>query len=123
MHQVLVEVDKGVAVLTLNRPEHLNAYTADMGMLLSRAYRDCDEDDDVRAIVVTGAGRAFCAGADFSDTASPFDAPPDDSAFSASPIDPAAFELRKPVIAAVSGLRHRDRPDHCVAGRYSHRRR
>ena len=103
MHQVLVEVDRGVAVLTLNRPEHLNAYTADMGTLLSRAYRDCDEDDDVRAIVVTGAGRAFCAGADFSDTASPFDAPPDDSAFSASPIDPAAFELRKPVIAAVSG--------------------
>jgi enoyl-CoA hydratase/carnithine racemase len=90
-------------VLTLNRPEHLNAYTADMGASLSRAYRDCDEDDDVRAIVVTGAGRAFCAGADFSGNASPFDAPPDDSAFSASPIDPAAFELRKPVIAAVNG--------------------
>ena len=103
MQQVLVEVDTGVAVLTLNRPEHLNAYTADMGTLLSRAYRDCDEDDDVRAIVVTGAGRAFCAGADFSGTASPFDAPPDDGVFSASPIDPAAFELRKPVIAAVNG--------------------
>jgi enoyl-CoA hydratase/carnithine racemase len=103
VQQVLVEVDTGVAVLTLNRPEHLNAYTADMGTLLSRAYRDCDEDDDVRAIVVTGAGRAFCAGADFSGTASPFDAPPDDGVFSASPIDPAAFELRKPVIAAVNG--------------------
>jgi enoyl-CoA hydratase/carnithine racemase len=100
---VLVDVDAGVAVLTLNRPEHLNAYTADMGALLSRAYRDCDEDDDVRAIVITGAGRAFCAGADFSAGASPFDAPIDDAAFSASPIDPAAFELRKPVIAAVNG--------------------
>jgi enoyl-CoA hydratase/carnithine racemase len=93
----------GVAVLTLNRPEHLNAYTADMGAALSRAYRDCDEDDDVRVIVVTGAGRAFCAGADFSGNASPFDAPAENSAFSASPIDPAAFELRKPVIAAVNG--------------------
>jgi enoyl-CoA hydratase/carnithine racemase len=93
----------GVAVLTLNRAEHLNAYTADMGAALGRAYRDCDEDDDVRVIVVTGAGRAFCAGADFSGSASPFDAPADDSAFSASPIDPAAFELRKPVIAAVNG--------------------
>jgi enoyl-CoA hydratase/carnithine racemase len=48
-------------------------------------------------------GRAFCAGADFSNNTSPFDAPADDSGFSASPIDPAAFELRKPVIAAVNG--------------------
>ncbi|SPM33127.1 Enoyl-CoA hydratase/carnithine racemase [Mycobacterium rhizamassiliense] len=100
---VLVEVSAGVAVLTLNRPEHLNAYTAEMGALLSRAYRNCDEDDDVRAIVLTGAGRAFCAGADFSDGATPFDAPGDDGAFSASPIDPAAFELCKPVIAALNG--------------------
>ena len=99
---VVVDVDDGVAVLTLNRPDHLNAYTAEMGSLLGRAYRDCDEDDDVRAIVVTGAGRAFCAGADFSGGASPFDAPGDD-AFSASPISPAAFELRKPVIAALNG--------------------
>jgi enoyl-CoA hydratase/carnithine racemase len=100
---VVVDLDAGVAVLTLNRPEHLNAYTADMGTSLSRAYRDCDADDDVRAIVLTGAGRAFCAGADFSGSAAPFDAPADDSAFSASPINPAAFELRKPVIAAVNG--------------------
>jgi enoyl-CoA hydratase/carnithine racemase len=100
---VTVAVDAGVAVLTLNRPEQLNAYTADMGRLLSRAYLECDGDDDVRAIVVTGAGRTFCAGADFSGGASPFDAPTDNSTFSASPIDPAAFELRKPVIAAVNG--------------------
>jgi len=98
---VAVEVDAGVAVLTLNRPEHLNAYTAEMGTLLSRAYRECDDDDAVRAIVITGAGRAFCAGADFSGSASPFDAPA--AGFSASPIDPAAFELRKPVIAALNG--------------------
>jgi enoyl-CoA hydratase/carnithine racemase len=103
VRDVAVEVDGGVAVLTLNRPEHLNAYTAEMGRLLSQAYRDCDEDDDVRAIVVTGAGRGFCAGADFSGGASPFDAPADDDVFSASPISPAAFELRKPVIAAVNG--------------------
>lgn len=46
--QVTVQVDAGIAVLTLNRPEQLNAYTADMGAHLSRAYRDCDNDDDVR---------------------------------------------------------------------------
>jgi enoyl-CoA hydratase/carnithine racemase len=100
---VTVEVKAGVAVLTLNRPEHLNAYTADMGRLLGQAYLECDGDDDVRAIVVTGAGRAFCAGADFSGPAMPFDSPQDDGTFSASPINPAAFELRKPVIAAVNG--------------------
>ncbi|OMC53791.1 crotonase [Mycobacterium sp. IS-836] len=98
---VTVEINDGVAVLTLNRPEHLNAYTADMGSLLSLAYRDCVDDDDVRAIVVTGAGSAFCAGADFSGNVSPFDAAAE--TFSASPINPAAFELRKPVIAALNG--------------------
>ncbi|OBG28892.1 enoyl-CoA hydratase/isomerase family protein [Mycobacterium sp. 852002-51057_SCH5723018] len=100
---VTVDIGGGVAVLRLNRPEHLNAYTADMGRLLSRAYSDCDADDDVLAIVVTGAGPAFCVGADFSANVSPFDAPADGSTFSASPIDPAAFELRKPVIAALNG--------------------
>lgn len=101
-----VDIDSGVAVLTLNRPDRLNAYTAEMGELLGRAYRDCDEDDDVRAIVLTGAGRAFCAGADFAGDTSPFDAPANGGptgTFSASPITPAAFELRKPVIAAVNG--------------------
>jgi enoyl-CoA hydratase/carnithine racemase len=98
---VTVDINEGVALLTLNRPEHLNAYTADMGTLLGRAYQDCDDDDDVRAIVVTGAGRAFCVGADFSASISPFDAPAE--TFSASPINPAAFELRKPVIAALNG--------------------
>lgn len=99
MTYLQVEVADGVAVLTLNRPERRNAYTAEMGELLSRAYRDCDDDDAVRAIVLTGAGTAFCAGADF--TGDPFAAP--GAGFTASPIDPAAFELRTPVIAAVNG--------------------
>ncbi|WP_421842021.1 enoyl-CoA hydratase/isomerase family protein [Mycobacterium sp.] len=100
---LLVDITEGVAVLTLNRPEHRNAYTADMGRLLSEAYRRCDDDDAVRAIVLTGAGETFCAGADFSEDADPFRTRGNSSAFSASPIDPAAFELRTPVIAAVNG--------------------
>ncbi len=95
-----VEVSHGVAVLTLNRPEKRNAYTAEMGRLLGEAYQACDADDAVRAIVLTGAGSAFCAGADFSGD-DPFASPKGD--FTASPIRPAAFELRKPVIAAVNG--------------------
>jgi enoyl-CoA hydratase/carnithine racemase len=98
-----VDVAAGIAVLTLNRPEQRNAYTAEMGRLLSQAYRDCDADDAIRAIVVTGAGDSFCVGADFAGESRPFDAPDGHTEFTASPIDPAAFELRTPVIAAVNG--------------------
>jgi enoyl-CoA hydratase/carnithine racemase len=98
-----VDIADGVALLTLNRPERRNAYTAEMGELLNRAYRQCDDDDAVRAIVLTGAGEAFCAGADFSSATRPFDTPTEEAAFTAAPTDPAAFELRTPVIAAVNG--------------------
>lgn len=101
MTDLTVSVSAGVAVVTLNRPDRRNAYTAEMGGLLGDAYRRCDRDDDVRAIVVTGAGAAFCVGADVAGPRKPFDAPAED--FSASPVDPAAFELRTPVIAAVNG--------------------
>ena len=101
MTDLTVAIRAGVAVLTLNRPERRNAYTPQMGALLGEAYRRCDDDDQVRAIVLTGAGEAFCAGADFTQSTGPFDAP--DEQFSASPIVPAAFELRTPVIAAVNG--------------------
>jgi enoyl-CoA hydratase/carnithine racemase len=101
MTDLTVTVADGVAVLTLDRPERRNAYTAEMGALLSAAYRRCDDDDAVRAIVLTGAGESFCAGADFAAPDHPFDAVAE--AFTASPVDPAAFELRTPVIAAVNG--------------------
>jgi enoyl-CoA hydratase/carnithine racemase len=101
--ELTVQFSRGVAVLTLNRPERLNAYTGRMGQLLGEAYQRCDADDRVRAIVVTGAGSAFCAGADVVEDANVFAGPRDDATFSASPINPAAFELRTPVIAAVNG--------------------
>jgi len=101
MTDLIVAIADGVALLTLNRPERRNAYTAGMGALLNRAYRECDDDDAVRAIVLTGAGDAFCVGADFSTNTSPFDGPVGD--FTAAPTNPAAFELRTPVIAAVNG--------------------
>jgi enoyl-CoA hydratase/carnithine racemase len=62
--QILYRVEDGVAVVTLNRPEKLNAMTAQMGAEMDDAMAEADEDDDVRAVVVTGAGRGFCAGAD-----------------------------------------------------------
>lgn len=98
---VRVDVDRGVAVVTLDRPDQLNVFSAAMARGLSDAYATLDADDDVRAIVVTGAGRAFCAGADMSPEAGSFAAP--GHVFSASPVDPPAFRLRKLVIAAVNG--------------------
>lgn len=99
---VRVEVDDaGVAVLTLDGPERLNAFSGQTAAELSAAYRRCDADDSVRAVVLTGAGRAFCAGADMSAPARSFDTPPD--GFTASPVQPPAWRVRKLVIAALNG--------------------
>jgi enoyl-CoA hydratase/carnithine racemase len=97
-------LEDGVATLTLNRPEKLNAFSGAMGEALAAAYRRCDEDDAVRAVVLTGAGRAFCAGADMSDAANTFQLDEEHAAsFSAAAIDFPAFRVRKLVIGAVNG--------------------
>ena len=63
---ILVDVVDSVSVLTMNRPERLNAWTPKMGAELSEAIQLANEDDDVVAMVLTGEGRGFCAGADLS---------------------------------------------------------
>jgi len=78
--QVLYEKSDGVATITLNRPERMNAFTDTMIREWAEAVEDARVDRDVRAVIVTGAGRAFCAGADLSDPGGPggranFDAP------------------------------------------------
>jgi enoyl-CoA hydratase/carnithine racemase len=64
--EILTEEKNGVATITLNRPEHLNAWTWRMGLEVRHAIAEYDCRDDVRVVVLTGAGRAFCAGADLS---------------------------------------------------------
>ena len=61
---ILLDLDDGIATITMNRPDKLNAYTADMGEEITQAFRALQRDDAVRAVVLTGAGKAFCAGVD-----------------------------------------------------------
>jgi enoyl-CoA hydratase/carnithine racemase len=107
--QILYEVEDHVLTITLNRPERLNAFTAQMGMELIQALDAADADDDVRAIVVTGAGRGFCAGADLEAGGGTFDWSERHAAGEEVPRDGGGrislriFECVKPVIAAING--------------------
>jgi enoyl-CoA hydratase/carnithine racemase len=107
--QIAAVVADSVMTITLNRPERLNAWTAQMGRELIEAFDRADADDDVRAIVVTGAGRGFCAGADLAGGGETFDYREREHAESQPPRDNGGqfalrvFESCKPVIAAING--------------------
>lgn len=95
-------LDDGVAVICLDRPDARNAFSGRMGRELADAYRRCDDDDAVRVVILTGAGSAFCVGADMSAGDETF-ARQEDPGFSASAVAVPAWEVRKPVIAALNG--------------------
>ncbi|HTA33892.1 MAG TPA: crotonase/enoyl-CoA hydratase family protein [Solirubrobacteraceae bacterium] len=106
--QITAEAADGVLTLTLNRPERLNAWTAQMGAELRAAFDLADADDDVRAVIVTGAGRGFCAGADLGSGGDTFDARKRESVAGArrdngGELTLRIFESTKPVIAAING--------------------
>lgn len=100
---ILVEVAHGVATITLNRPDSLNALNAAMRRELLAAVKGAGRDDAVRAVVLTGAGRGFCSGADLRGGAT-------ERAFRRvltdeyNPLIVSIRELPKPVIAAVNGV-------------------
>ncbi len=100
--QILSEARDGVVVLTLNRPEKLNAWTPRMTTELVHAIEAADADPAVGAIVVTGAGRGFCAGADISEV---FDAQIQGDGKAATPTHDWVEVVRacKPIVAAVNG--------------------
>ncbi len=97
------EVLDRVAVITLHRPEHLNAFSGTMGAEMVDALRRCDADENVRVVVLTGAGRAFCAGADFSGGPAVFGSQTGNRSFSSDPLTYHPWQVRKPVIAAING--------------------
>jgi len=106
---ILYEVDGGVATITLNRPDKLNAYTTEMGDEVVEAFAAAREDASVRAVILTGAGRAFCAGVDLEHlkahmaggNASTKAKLGEEDFLRKLPLDLVAFP--KPVIAAVNG--------------------
>jgi enoyl-CoA hydratase/carnithine racemase len=105
--QIRYEKENGIGLITLNRPEKLNAFTSQMGRELIQALDQAEEDDKVRVLIFTGAGRGFCAGADLSAGGG--------SAFSRGTeaidefrdgggvLNLRIFEMKKPMIAAING--------------------
>jgi len=105
---VLYSVDAGVATITLNRPDKLNALNTEMYEGLLAALDETDGDDSVRAVVVTGTGRAFCAGADLSGGAKTFDygqtnADPEQHRDRGGMLVLRIYRSLKPIIAAING--------------------
>jgi 2-(1,2-epoxy-1,2-dihydrophenyl)acetyl-CoA isomerase len=105
---IRTEVAAGVASITLNRPDRLNAFTASMLEDFRTVLERAGTSDDVRAVLITGAGRGFCAGQDLSDrVVSPGDAPPDlgeslDNRY--NPIVRLIRTMPKPVVIGVNGV-------------------
>jgi enoyl-CoA hydratase/carnithine racemase len=106
---ILYEVEDNIATLTMNRPDKLNAFTETMRQEVIDAFDRSDDDDNVRVMIVTGAGRGFCAGADLSRGAETFDmakrgeGPVEEWRDGGGTVSLRIFESRKPVIAAVNG--------------------
>jgi enoyl-CoA hydratase/carnithine racemase len=112
--EISYDVADGIATITLNRPDRLNAFTTTMAHELVGAFDAADVDDDVRVVIVTGAGRGFCAGADLGGGASTFDHTTDDRRTVYGEVDGVPRDgggtvslriaaLKKPVIGAING--------------------
>jgi enoyl-CoA hydratase/carnithine racemase len=112
---LLYEVSEGIATVTLNRPDRLNAFTPKMALELIAAFDATDADDEVKAVIVTGAGRGFCAGADLASGGQTFGAgareeerrkagdTEDVTRDGGGRVTLRIFDSLKPVIAAVNG--------------------
>ena len=108
--EIVYGVEERIATITLNRPERMNAFTPRMCIELVDAFGQADADDGVRAVIVTGAGRAFCAGADLGSGGDTFDSQAqglketvDTHRDGGGLVTLRIFDLKKPVIAAING--------------------
>ena len=117
---LLGRIDDGVAVLTMNRPERRNALSGEMLAAMARVLADVEVDDEVGCVVLTGAGKGFCAGGDVKSMAGedgdngraavPYDAQVHRQRLSHRATSGKLHEMPKPTIAALPGRRRRRRP-------------
>jgi 2-(1,2-epoxy-1,2-dihydrophenyl)acetyl-CoA isomerase len=103
--ELIFTKDKGVATLKFNRPEKFNSFNQALAFAVQKALDDCEKDDAVRAVVITGEGKAFCAGQDLAEATDP-NGPPLQSIVAKhyNPIIEKIMAIEKPIIAAVNGV-------------------
>jgi 2-(1,2-epoxy-1,2-dihydrophenyl)acetyl-CoA isomerase len=105
MASILFEIKNSVATITLNRPEKFNSFDREMALLLQKKIDDCANDKKVRAVYLTGNGKAFCAGQDLGELTG--ENPPGFEVILAEQYNPIVTKIRtieKPVICAVNGV-------------------
>ena len=102
---ITTKLENHIMTITLNRPDNLNSFNEPMMQDLVAAYHSADQNDDVRVIIVTGAGRAFCAGADLSSGDNTFTSTLSAEEFrdKGGQLSLVVHSLKKPVIAAING--------------------
>src|SRR5688572_3193825 len=105
MNSILFSTKNNVATITLNRPEKFNAFNREMALEFQNALDKCNEDDEVRSVYLTGAGKAFCAGQDLAEVVDP-NGPGMAKILSEhyNPIIRKIRECNKPIVAAVNGV-------------------
>jgi 2-(1,2-epoxy-1,2-dihydrophenyl)acetyl-CoA isomerase len=105
MSIVLLHKENGVGYITLNRPEKYNSYNREMALTLQAHLDDCEKDDNIRCIYITGAGKGFCSGQDLSEAMNP--TPEEFERMVREHYNATILRLRnieKPIIAAVNGV-------------------
>jgi 2-(1,2-epoxy-1,2-dihydrophenyl)acetyl-CoA isomerase len=105
MSSILFTIDQGVGIIMFNRPDKLNSFNREMALLLQETLDHCSTDDTIRAVYISGAGKAFSAGQDLAEVADPH-GPGFDVILSEhyNPIVMRIRSLQKPVVAAVNGV-------------------
>ncbi|MCR9171973.1 MAG: 2-(1,2-epoxy-1,2-dihydrophenyl)acetyl-CoA isomerase PaaG [bacterium] len=103
--ELIITQNNGVCELKLNRPNVFNSFNKEMAMALQKALDDCEQNAEVRAIIITGEGKAFCAGQDLAEATDP-NGPELKSIVKEhyNPIIRRIREIEKPIIAAVNGV-------------------